>query len=215
MFLPTQTCVSFVSCTFTRKDIMDEEKKTEMENAQQESGESGESSENVSDEASANKWGRPKRHFDPEDPFNPTFGLEYECFCEEALAWLCSQPETMREIVSHKKYDWPSYVTDEPGRAAFRWRCKNYKLDLGKTGLVYTRRLRDSTCEYFHFHFTFTSCNFEHIPLPFMFPANRQVPPFHAVIGDTQMACNFKAYLSTLIVNAHGTFNICDLLWQL
>ncbi len=34
---------------------MDEEKKTEMENAQQESGESGESSENVSDEASANK----------------------------------------------------------------------------------------------------------------------------------------------------------------
>ncbi len=109
--------------------------------------------ENVSDEASGNKGGRPKRHFDPEDPFNPTFGLEYERFCEEALAWLCSWPETMRDIVLHKKHDWPSYVTDEPGRAAFRRRCKNYKLDQGKTGLVYMRKLRDGTCEYFHFHF--------------------------------------------------------------
>ncbi len=43
MFLPKQTCVSFVSCTFVRKDIMDKEMKTEMENAQKDSGESGES----------------------------------------------------------------------------------------------------------------------------------------------------------------------------
>ncbi len=120
MFLPNQTRVSFVSCTFARKDIMEEEMKTEMENTQKESGKSGDSTENVSDEASANKGGRPKQHFDLDDPFNLTFGLEYECFCEEALAWLRSRPETMHDIVSHKKRDWPSYVTDEPGRAAFR-----------------------------------------------------------------------------------------------
>ncbi len=126
---------------------MEEEKKTEMENDQKESSESGESSENVSDEASANKGSRPKRHFDPDDPFNPTFGLEYEHFCNEVLVWLRSRPETMWEIVSHKKRDWPAYVTDEPARAAFRRRCKNYKLDLGRTGLVYSRRLRDGTCE--------------------------------------------------------------------
>ncbi len=127
--------------------IMEEERIPDMENAQKESRESGEFSENMSDEASANKGGRPKRHFDPEDPFNPIFGLEYEHFCEEALAWLCSQPETMWEIVSHKKRDWPAYASDEPARAAFRWRCKNYKLDLGRTGLVYSRRLWDGTCE--------------------------------------------------------------------
>ena len=142
---------------------MDKEKKTEMENAQHESGESVQSSENVSDEGSANKGGRPKRHFDPEDPFNLTFGLEYECFCEEALAWLHSCPETMHKIMAHKKRDWPANVTNEPARAAFRRRCKNYKLDLGRTGLVYSRRLCDGTCEYFHFHFTFPSCNLEHI----------------------------------------------------
>ncbi len=84
---------------------MEEERISNMENAQKESRESGESSENVSDEASANKGGRPKRHFDPEDPFNLTFGLEHECFCEEVLAWLCSRPEMMWEIVSHKKHD--------------------------------------------------------------------------------------------------------------
>ncbi len=82
---------------------MEEERVSDMENAQKESRESGESSKNVSDEASANKGGKPKRHFDPEDPFNPTFGLEYERFCEEVLAWLRSRPETMQEIVSHKK----------------------------------------------------------------------------------------------------------------
>ncbi len=153
--------------------IMEEERISDMENAQKESGESGESLENVSDEASGNKGGRPKQHFDAEDPFNPTFGLEYKCFCEEVLAWLRSRPETMCEIVSHKKRDWPSYVRDEPGRAAFRRHCKNYKLDLGRTGLVYTRRLRDGTCEYFHFHFL----HFEHIPRTFMFPAHRHVPP--------------------------------------
>ncbi len=173
--------------------IMEEERISDMENAQKESGESG---------------GRPKRHFDADNPFNPTFGLEYERFCEEVLAWLRSRPETMRDIVSHKKRDWPSYVTDEPGRAAFRQRCKNYKLDLGRTGLVYTRKLCDGTCEYFHFHFL----HFEHIPCTFMLPAHRRVPPFHAVIGATHMASNFKADLSTLNFTAHVIFDICDLL---
>ncbi len=148
MFMWTKADLPLVSCTFARKDIMDKEMKTEMENAQKDSGDSGESSEILSDE-SANKGGRPKRYFDPEDPFNPTFGLEYERFCEEALAWLQSWLETMREIVSHKKCDWPLYVMDEPSRAAFRLRCKNYKLDLGRTGLVYSRRLRNGTCEYY------------------------------------------------------------------
>ncbi len=85
---------------------MAEENKTEMENAQHESRESVQFRENASDEGSANKGGRPKRHFDPDDPFNPTFGLEYERFCEEAIAWLRSRPETMQEIMSHKKHDW-------------------------------------------------------------------------------------------------------------
>ncbi len=127
---------------------MEEENKSEMENAHVESVESGESSKNVSDESAANKGGRPKHHFDPENPFNPIFGLEYECFCKEALAWLQSWPETMQEIVSHKKHDWPAYVTDEPGRAAFRCWCKRYKLDLGRMGLVYSRRLCNRTYEY-------------------------------------------------------------------
>ncbi len=69
------------------------------------------------------------------------------------------------------------------------------------------RKLHDGTCEYFHFHFL----HFEHIPHTFMFPAHRCVPPFHAVIGATQMASNFKADLSTLIVTAQGTFDICNL----
>ncbi len=127
---------------------MEGENQSEMENAPIESGESGESCENVSDESAANKVGRPKHHFDPDDPFNPMFGLESEHFCEEALAWLWSQPETMWETVLYKKHDWPAYVTDEPGRAAFRCCCKNYKLHLGRTGLVYSRRLRNGTCEY-------------------------------------------------------------------
>ena len=67
---------------------MEGENQSEMENAPIESGESGESCENVSDESAANKVGRPKHHFDPDDPFNPMFGLESEHFCEEALAWL-------------------------------------------------------------------------------------------------------------------------------
>ena len=59
---------------------MEEENQSEMENAPIESGESGESSKNVSDESAVHKGGRPKCHFDPDDLFNPTFGPFIEAF---------------------------------------------------------------------------------------------------------------------------------------
>ncbi len=98
---------------------MEEDTNSAVKTADIGSGESGKSTDYVSDKATANKGGQPKHHFDLEDLFNPTFRLEHACFCEDALTWLCSRPDTMQEIVSHKKRDLPECVTDEAGRAAF------------------------------------------------------------------------------------------------